>query len=265
MEISEIASELLEKGEVSLIIGYDKKGYPCFIKDKEETKRLVFNEGCFNNLSVYLTRIKEKCAIVAKPCDVKSIIGLIQENQIKREDVVIIGVTCPGLNLKKCLSCDCQNPSFCDYTIGEKIGEKEKMDKFAEIIEFEKKNPRERWNYFKNEFSRCIRCYACRQVCPLCYCETCIVDVSIPQWISKANSSSSNFIFHITRALHLAGRCVGCGECERVCPMNIPLSLLNLKIEKDVFELFDYTPGKDVDLKPPFQTFKKGDYNEFIG
>ncbi|MEW6007171.1 MAG: 4Fe-4S binding protein [bacterium] len=268
MEISEIASELLEKKGVSLIIGYEEKdgiASPCFIKDKDDTKRLVFNEGCFHNLSVYLTRIKEKCAIVAKPCDVKSIIGLIQENQIKRTDVVIIGVACPGLNVKKCKSCPDKNPLIYDYLIGEKIEERAFEDKFSEVIEFEKKDPKERWDYFKNEFSRCIRCYACRQVCPLCYCETCIVDVSIPQWISKANSSSSNFIFHLTRALHLAGRCVGCGECERVCPMNIPLSLLNLKMEHEVFKLFGYTPGKEINAKPPLQEFKKEDYNEFIG
>ncbi|MEW6102250.1 MAG: 4Fe-4S dicluster domain-containing protein [bacterium] len=267
MEISKLAYELLEKGDISLIIGYEENNgivSPCFIKDKEDTKRLIFNDKCFHNLSVYLTKMKERVGIIAKGCDIRSIIGLVQENQIKREDVVIIGIACPGLNLKKCSSCPDKNPKFYDYLIGEKQ-EEIKGDKFSEVIEIEKKNPKERWNYFKNEFSRCIRCYACRQICPLCYCETCIVDVSIPQWISKANSSSSNFLFHITRALHLAGRCVGCGECERVCPMKIPLSLLNLKIANDVLELFDYKAGEDVNLKPPLQEFKKDDYNEFIG
>lgn len=267
-ELRERAGELLEKGKVSLIIGYEEKEgrvFPCFIKEKDDVGRLVFNEKSYNNLAVYLTRIKERVGIVAKGCDIKSIIGLIAENQIKREDVVIIGISCKGLDLKKCLSCDVYNPLVYDILIGEKIESKETQDKFSEIIEFEKKSQKERWEHFKCNIDRCIRCYACRAVCPFCYCERCIVDVNMPQWIAGGNSPSSNRFFHLIRALHLAGRCVGCGECERVCGMNIPLSLSNLKIQKDISELFGYTPGYDSSLKPPFQEFKKEDYNGFIG
>lgn len=262
------AEALLENGRVSLIIGYEEKEgrvFPCFIKEKDEAKRLVFNERSFNNLATYLPKTKGKVGIVAKGCDIKSIIALIAENQIKREDVVIIGVSCEGLNLKKCSSCDVSSPLFYDILIPGVVKSKETEDKFSEIINLEKKSKSERWNYFRNEIKRCIRCYACRAVCPFCYCETCIVDVNIPQWIKGGNSLSSNIFFHIIRALHLGGRCVGCEECERVCPMNIPLSILNLKIQKDVYELFGYKAGYNPDIKPCLQEFKKDDYNEFIG
>lgn len=267
-ELRDKARELLQNGKVSLIIGYEEKNgvvSPCFIKEKDDAKRLIFNERSFNNLAVYLKNIKKGVGIVAKGCDIKSIIGLIAEGQIKREDIIIIGVSCKGLNLKKCPSCDTYNPLFYDILVGKVEEVKEIKDKFSEIIEFEKKDLKERLNYFKNEIKRCIRCYACRAVCPFCYCELCIVDVNMPQWIEGGNDPSSNMFFHIIRALHLAGRCVGCGECERLCPMNIPLSILNLKIQKDVYELFGYKGGYDPNLKPPFQTFKKDDYNEFIG
>lgn len=267
-ELQDKAGELLQKGEVSLIIGYEEKGgrtNPCFIKEKDDIKRLVFNERAFNNLAVYLTKIKGRVGIVAKGCDIKSIIGLIAENQIKRENVVIIAIPCKGFDLKKCSYCDVYNPPFYDILIGKAIETKEIKDKFSPLTELEKKDRRERRNYFKNEIKRCIRCYACIAVCPFCYCEQCIRDVNIPQWIPGGNALSSNMLFHIIRALHLAGRCVGCEECERVCPMNICLSVLNLKIQKDVYELFGYRGGYDPELKPWLQEFKKDDFNEFIG
>lgn len=266
--IRERARELLEEHKVELVIGYEEKGgriSPCFIFKKDDTKRLVFNERAFNNLAVYLKKIKKKVGIVAKGCDIKSIIGLIAENQLKREDVVIIAISCKGLDLPKCSYCDVYNPSFYDILIGKPIEKKEIKDKFSGIKEIEQKNPKERFDYFKNEIKRCIRCYACRAICPFCYCELCIVDTNMPQWIEGGNDPSSNMFFHMIRALHLAGRCVGCFECERVCPMKIPLSLLNLKIQKDVYELFGYKGGYDPNLKPCLQEFKKDDYNEFIG
>jgi Na+-translocating ferredoxin:NAD+ oxidoreductase RnfC subunit len=66
------------------------------------------------------------------------------------------------------------------------------------------------------------------------------------------------------RAFHLAGRCIGCGECERVCPMGLPLMKLNKKIEKEIKELFDYKPGIDTEQKPLLAMFKPDDPEEFI-
>ena len=71
-------------------------------------------------------------------------------------------------------------------------------------------------------------------------------------------------MFHLARAYHLAGRCAGCGECERVCPVNLPLMLLNRKLEKDIKDIFEYTAGTNPDEKPLLSSFNPKDPNHFI-
>jgi len=50
-------------------------------------------------------------------------------------------------------------------------------------------------------------------------------------------------IFHLTRAIHLAGRCVDCGACTRACPAGVNLSILNRKLAKDVKVYFSLETG----------------------
>ncbi len=90
----------------------------------------------------------------------------------------------------------------------------------------------ERMAFWKAEFDRCMKCYACRQVCPLCYCERCVADKNRPTVIDTSATLKGNFAWHITRAFHLAGRCVGCDECTRACPAGIDLRLLNLSLAR---------------------------------
>lgn len=98
----------------------------------------------------------------------------------------------------------------------------------------------------------------------MCYCEECIVERLSPQWIRRSVNLSENTVWNIIRAYHLAGRCIGCGECERACPMDIPLTVLNKKIEKDVKEMFDYVPGMDAEEKPLLAMFKPDDPAEVL-
>ena len=123
----------------------------------------------------------------------------------------------------------------------------------------------ERQLWWDQQFSKCIRCYACRQVCPFCYCEQCIVDENQPQWIDKSPSSQNNVGWNIIRAFHLVGRCASCGECERACPMDIPLMLLNAAMVDKVQKTFDYVAGTDMEKRLDFAAFQLADLNDSSG
>lgn len=136
--------------------------------------------------------------------------------------------------------------------------------RFAEVEELEKLSPAERSRYWDRYFQSCLRCYACRNVCPACNCRECIFDETGTDWVSKRNNLSENTAYHIIRALHVAGRCVDCGECQRVCPVNIPLRALNQKVLKDIEELYDAPlPGTDLEQPPVLGHYCAGDPDEF--
>jgi coenzyme F420-reducing hydrogenase beta subunit len=167
------------------------------------------------------------------------------------------------LMLEKCKHCENTTPVLYDVLVGEGVAGIGKED-YAEVKSLEEKTLDERWRFWREHFSRCIRCYACRNICPMCYCEECIVERLSPQWIRRSVNLSENTVWNIIRAYHLAGRCIGCGECERACPMDIPLTVLNKKIEKDVKEMFDYVPGMDAEEKPLLAMFKPDDPAEVL-
>jgi formate dehydrogenase (coenzyme F420) beta subunit len=125
-------------------------------------------------------------------------------------------------------------------------------------------SPAERWEYWKEQFSKCIKCYACRQVCPFCFCEQCLCDRNRPQMVEQTPRPAGNTAWHLVRAMHLAGRCAGCGECERVCPMDIPLNLLNRKMAKELKELFNSEAGFEVRDKGPLNSYDEHDDQSFI-
>lgn len=165
----------------------------------------------------------------------------------------------------ECLVCKYPTPLVYDVLLGEAVsGLPWVGDDYSLIKEQEALSSEEKALHWNREFSQCIRCYACRNICPVCTCTECIFDKKAPRWISKANDVSENLVYHLVRAFHVAGRCVDCGECERACPMNIPLRSLNKKVEKDLLELFDYTAGIDVEQQPPLTTYKVGDLDEFL-
>lgn len=164
------------------------------------------------------------------------------------------------LLLDKCRECIYPDPPGCDQLLLPTLGEKEAPGRFKKVEEKEGLAAGDRYAYWSKQFERCLRCYACRQACPYCSCRECFVEQEDPRWLGKAFEMSENFIFHMIRAYHGAGRCIDCGECQRACPVGIPLQELNRKLIKDINELYGrYEAGLDTEQEPPLLTYRPDD------
>ena len=276
---------------------FDEDITPSVFKDAEDLKKnFVFNKFCKANLSKYLvkytanieiakstTRVnnvmakqrdpnaqeqpipQEKVLVFLKPGDSHSFTQLIKENRITRDDVYAIGIPCSctldeDVHGEGCDHCRNKKHVSCDEILGDETFV-EYTGRYDMVEKLEHMNPAERFAFWQNELSRCIRCNACRNVCPACTCEKCVFDNNNLYTTQKVavNSFEEN-LFHIIRAWHVAGRCTDCGECSRVCPQNIPLHLLNRKFTKDIDELYGpYIAGSDMESKPPMLTYTTDD------
>ena len=247
------------------------------------------------------SRKEGKILVFLKPCDTYSFNQLIAEHRIIRENIYAIGVECfgkadeeklrakgitgiTGIEMKdgtytvhtvygdetvkayevmadRCLSCKSKKHVAYDELLGSEGEVVEDCNRFDMVEKLEAMTPDERYEFWRGELSRCIRCNACRNICPACTCEQCVFDNPNSGVSQKAavNSFEEN-MFHIIRAFHVAGRCTDCGECSRVCPQHIPLHLLNRKFIKDVNTFYgEYQAGENPEAKPPLGKYEKND------
>ncbi|GAB4435297.1 MAG: 4Fe-4S dicluster domain-containing protein [Anaerolineae bacterium] len=267
-EIQDRARQLLGSGQVACVIGYEVgprgRTRPAFVYQPDDAARLVWNRHCTHNLVTYLReklRPKGKeapqpVAVVVKPCDSRAVNVLLAEHQFSRELVYLIGVTCDGIEegagfrsaaggalQARCRQCTERTPVVYDALVGEPPAVTANDAPDADLARLEAMTPAERAEFWLGQFDRCIRCYACRQACPMCNCPTCLYERDDALWVGLGIGLNEKRAFHLGRAYHLAGRCVGCNECERVCPMDIPISLLNRKLAQAVEAAFNYRAG----------------------
>ena len=163
-----------------------------------------------------------------------------------------------------CPTCTQHNPIVYDLHMGDEIADEPPQDPYEHVREMEALPQEERWARFVEETSKCNLCYACRNACPLCYCNVCFADKTTPRWVSASATAEDVQFFQIMRTFHLAGRCVGCGACTRACPQGVNLRLLLDKLRQDVAELYDYQAGVDPEDSPPLRTYRQDDYNDFV-
>jgi ferredoxin len=276
-QLQEKAAELLTSKKIGVIIGFGRLETggtgAVFVASPHQTDRLLWNDQCSENLTIYLTKkeIKKlgKPGVVVKGCDAKTLAVLESEHQIDRDEVVVLGVACTGIQVRgklqnKCLACDVQQPPHCDIVIGEVPATETQAERYAKLGQLSAMTSDQRLEYWKKEFARCFKCYACRQNCPLCYCEVCVADKNRPTRVDTSATLKGNFAWNILRAFHLAGRCVGCSACANACPAGIDLDLLNLTLAKVAEENFQFRSGMQRNTEPLIGTFSLGDQDGFI-
>jgi len=277
---------------------------PAFIRKPEEVARLIWDATCENNLCAFLPKYRgKKVGLMVKGCDSRAIVGLMQEGQWVRENLHLVGVSCAGvidprqvaarLSLSVedladvrldsdhvvvgetvilrneaihsvCRDCRQHNPVVYDVRLGDEVSDDLPGDPFAHVREIEALSADERWARFAAELQRCNLCYACRQACPMCYCNICFADRTMPRWFNQTTLPEDIQFYQIIRTFHLAGRCVGCGACTRACPQGVNLRQLLDKLRLDVRELYAYEAGVDPNAKPPLTTYRENDYNDFV-
>ncbi len=242
-----------------------------------------------------------KVLVFLKPCDTYSFNQLLTEHRFDREKVYAVGIPCEGMAdidkvkaqsgdgilaidcaetinvttlyndapvaipladvlAERCVNCKSKKHVAYDELLGDE-GDVLDSARFDEIAQLEAMTPDERFAFWQTHLSRCIRCNACRDVCPACTCEKCVFDNPTSGVENKAPANEfEEKMFHIIRAFHVAGRCTDCGECSRVCPQNIPLHLLNRKFIKDMNECYgDYQAGAEVGTKAPLVDYTLDD------
>ena len=271
------AKILLESGEVTVVLAYGK-GYdekhpmPYAAKNVADVEGIVFNEYCNHNMARYLVRYPPgtKIAIAVKAADSRAVVQLIQEEKVKRDDLVLLGIPVQGMKNPKTgevidgkTTCGMYNPVLYDVLLNDDV-HGHKISPYDVLAKYEAMDEDARWEFWKKELDKCIRCYACRKACPMCYCDPCFIDQLKPKWADKAPQSPGNMMYHLTRFHHLAGRCIDCGECSRACPVNIPLYLFHKKVAKECEEMFHQKAGMSIEDKPVLIDFRVEDSDKIL-
>lgn len=269
-ELRELAGQLLAgtgphaDRKVDVVLGWEQGSVglrPLFARTAEQAARLVVDSRALLNLANYLRRVAGKrAAVVLRPADARALNVLLHEGQVKREELFLIGIG--GDDGRSPLPVEAYDAVLGRAPETVATG----LPPFPAVEEIESWPAAKRAAFWSAQFDNCIRCYACRQACPLCYCQECLSEQLDPAWQSIAIDTAEKGFFHLTRAYHLAGRCTGCEACVSACPANVPLWLLNQKVAREVERLLG---GYDVGLDPkaplPLATFKKDETLESCG
>lgn len=263
-KLVEKVKALFAEGAIEQTIGFEKGNRgprPFFCKHAEDADRLMLDEHCIHNIAVYLTKPEllgtGKVALTANLATLRTLMQLSAEHQLKEDKFIILTLDPQG-EVIQFDNLEAINAYLKDHPIVISEENRKLLDEIRSM-------PREeRWKYWVGEMSKCVKCYACRAACPLCYCNRCIVEVNCPQWIPAWSAPLSNMEWQINRVMHMAGRCVSCNACKEACPVGIPIHLMTLSLMEDVRNEFGYTPGDGCGKGNVLSTFKVEDKEGFI-
>ncbi len=272
-----LAAQLLTEGRVQVVLGLQEneeagQPTPVFVRQPADCDRLVWNRHCALQLAAYLPALQgQTVAVAAKACDLRAIVNLLAEKQLQRQELVLISLECAGMykdgQTEPAAGCGYCRPAagaHPDYLIGGDgsdafIGAA--LPPAGEQVSqwLAQSSAQERQQRFLVELDRCILCYACRQACPACYCPVCFTDRKANPWEQVDMSYGEKAAFHLTRAIHLAGRCTDCGACQRVCPAGVQLHYLTRGLGEFVAQEYGFVPGEDGDTPTAMAQYRTDD------
>ena len=266
-KIRQLCKELLEDGTVETVIAYTEGGnegmrIPFMFGNAEDAQNVEWDERCQPNLAFYLHGRTDKVGIVAKPCDTRAISNYLVENQLNRENVYIIGMDCEGMRDAKgelspgCNDCTVRRPPLYDTRVENPNVTDEIAQGPSQGAMDDLENNLDR---FQKELSKCILCFSCRQACYGCYCPTCFMDRSVPNWQPTSPDLGAKAVYHLGRAMHLSGRCVECGACERACASGVNIRYLIKELTGFIDRIYDYKTGFDAEGHPVMTDFRTDD------
>ncbi len=250
-----IAGSALEGKTLVLLKPCDTYSFNQLIKEHrvDREKAYIIGVGCKGKLDIEKIKAQGikgitavKGAEIDGACDELTANTVYGDKKIPYKDVM----------LERCHVCKGKEHKIYDELLIDSVDTCD-ADRFACVDTLEGMSAEEKFAFFRKELSKCIRCNACRNVCPACSCRKCVFDSTKFDAAQKANVDPfEESMFHIIRAFHVAGRCTDCGECSRVCPQGIPLHLFNRKFIKDINEYYgEFIAGEDAETKGPLTNF----------
>lgn len=243
-----------ERGADYLLAAREEHGnvVPVLLRKGEDAGALRFDIPY--QMAMILTKINRfvkdgRIAVVARRCDEKALAELVKRELLDPSRLVVIGLACSADQVRECRCTDpcpstvdigeCQEPALEDASTAEMLGMS--LD--------------DRFDFWMNQFRKCNKCFGCTLNCPVCFCDECLLE---DKTFTPEKGIPPGLAFHLIRTVHLADKCVECGECERSCPADIPLLALRKMINQDMKKMFDYTSG-DAERRSPLLTTLEGD------
>lgn len=184
-----------------------------------------------------------RLGVVARGCDERALVELVKRNQVNLDNVTVIGLACSA---EQATACRCAKPYPDALVVGQAT---EEVTQDPHLSELEAMSYKERFAFWSAEYEKCLKCYGCRNICPVCYCPTCALESNL--WVESGWLALPFPSYHLIKAMHMVGRCIACRECETTCPADIPLTTIYAALHHDTEEKFGYVAGRSVDEKPP--------------
>jgi ferredoxin len=252
-QVKQKAKEILEKKEADGVLGL-RKGlfdviHPHVFTVPSELDALVLEpKWLFAKMARAILREKPQAwrlAVIVRGCDERAIVELVKRNQIDRERLLTLGYACDMDQAKACL---CSRPFPQKLDAGAAV---EGVDPLADerVKAYLEGDAGKRMEMWAAQLKRCIKCYGCRNSCPICVCVPCKLEDDV--WVERGVIPAEMISFQIIRAFHLSDTCVACGACQEACPVGIPLMTLQLSMREALKKDYNYEAGLDANRKSP--------------